>query len=149
MKPKTFIVIYGREGTGKSRSIIETYKKISGKEPEMRNQNDMNPAWVELPEGDKVGFASEGDPRSRLKSDIQSLVDEGCNIILCACRANIIINSAKAVQTVKNIYELAEANGYEIIWTHHYELRSTSRYHTEEDLNDAFADAMINLIRRL
>lgn len=49
----------------------------------------------------------------------------------------------------KNIYELAEANGYEIIWTHHYELRSTSRYHTEEDLNDVFADAMIDLIRRL
>lgn len=149
MKQKILIVIYGRGGTGKSPSVIGTYRKLSGKEPEMRNQNDMNPAWVELPEGDKVGFASEGDPRSRQKSDIQSLVDEGCNIILCACRANIIINSAKAVQTVKNIYELAEANGYEIIWTHHYELRSTSRYHTEEDLNDVFADAMIDLIRRL
>ena len=149
MKQKILIVIYGRGGTGKSPSVIVTYRKLSGKEPEMRNQNDMNPAWVELPEGDKVGFASKGDPRSRQKSDIQSLVDEGCNIILCACRANIIINSAKAVQTVKNIYELAEANGYEIIWTHHYELRSTSRYHTEEDLNDVFADAMIDLIHRL
>ena len=73
----------------------------------------------------------------------------GCNIIICACRANIIINSTKAVQTVKNIYGLAEANGYETIWTHHYELRSTSRYHTEEDLNVVFADAMIDLIHRL
>lgn len=149
MKPKTFIVIYGREGAGKSASVIEIYKKLSGKEPGMRNLHDMKPDWVEFPDGDKIGFASEGDPRSRQKSDIQSLINAGCNIIICACRANIIVNSAKAVQTVKNIYELAEANGYEIIWTHHYELRSTSRYHTEEDLNDVFADAMIDLIRRL
>ena len=149
MKTKTLIIVYGREGAGKSASVIEIYKKLSGKEPEMRNLHDMKPDWVEFPDGDKIGFASEGDPRSRQKSDIQSLIDAGCNIIICACRANIIINSTKAVQTVKNIYGLAEANGYETIWTHHYELRSTSRYHTEEDLNDVFADAMIDLIHQL
>lgn len=149
MKQKTLIVIYGRGGTGKSPSVIGTYRKLSGKEPDMRNQNDMNPAWVELPDGDKVGFASEGDPRSRQGSDIQSLIDAGCNIVVCACRADVILYSSKIRQTVRNIYELAGANGYEIIWTHHYELRSNSRYHTEEDLNDAFADAMIDLIRRL
>ena len=149
MKTKTLIIVYGREGAGKSASVIEIYKKLSGKEPEMRNLHDMKPDWVEFPDGDKIGFASEGDPRSRQKSDIQSLIDAGCNIIICACRANIIINSTKAVQTVKNIYELAEANGYETIWTHHYELRSTVSHHTTDALNAAFAEAIIDLIHRL
>lgn len=149
MKQKTLIAIYGRGGTGKSPSVIGTYRKLSRKEPDMRNQNDMNPAFVVLSDRKKVGFASEGDPKSHQKSDIKSLIDAGCNIILCACRSAYTTHRNGFQETVNNIYNLASAYGYEIIWTHHYELDDLNRQRNENVMNDAFADAMTDLIQRL
>lgn len=149
MKQNTLIVILGCKDAGKSSSIIGTYKKISGKNPIMRNQNDMKPAFVVLSDEKKVGFASEGDPKSHQKSDIKSLIDAGCNIILCACRSAYTTHRNGFQETVNNIYNLASAYGYEIIWTHHYELDGLNRQHDENVMNDAFADAMIDLIQRL
>ena len=149
MKQKTLIVIYGQEGAGKSPSVIGTYKKLSGKNPDMKNKNDMRPNWVVLSDEKKVGFASEGDPQSDQKRDIKSLIDNGCSIILCACRAAFTTHRNGSQETVNNIYDLASAYGYEIIWTHHYELDGLNRQHDENMVNDAFADAMIDLIHRL
>ena len=149
MKQNTLIVVYGQEGAGKSPAIIGTYKKLSGKDPVMKNKNDMRRDWVVLSDEKKIGFASEGDPKSGQKSDIKFLMDNECNIILCACRAASTTHRNGSQETVNNIYDLASTYGYEIIWLHHYELDVLNRQHDDSKMNDAFADAMVDLIQRL
>ena len=149
MKHNTLIVVYGREGAGKSPGIVGTYKKLSGEDPVMKNKNDMRRDWVVLSDEKKIGFASEGDPKSGQKSDIKFLMDHECNIILCACRATFTTHRNGSQETVNNIYDLASTYGYEIIWIHNYELDGLNRQHDEAKMNDAFADAMIDLIHRL
>ena len=81
---KTIIDVFGAASIGKTSSIKSAYAKLSGKD------------FTELPDGDiceiihisgkRIGFASEGDPNSSQKEDLKSLMDNGCDIIVCASR---------------------------------------------------------------
>lgn len=97
MQHKIIIANSGFAYTGKSTSIRYVYEILSkryretvlypttGYEPDQ----DIK-AIIEIPQSDghvvKVGIESQGDPNSRQINSIDEFVNNGCEIILVACR---------------------------------------------------------------
>lgn len=87
-----------------------------------------------------IGIESQGDPYSNQKAWIEKCITANCEVIVAASRTY--------GQTVKDAYQLARDNGYEVI-------EATSLYHEEgpklsngTDLREVFAENILNLIMK-
>lgn len=97
MQHKIVIANSGFAHSGKSTSIRYVFELLSSRyrtniiEPKQGyNPNEDIKAIIEIPQSDghsvKVGIESQGDPNFRQMKSIDEFVNNGCEIILVACR---------------------------------------------------------------
>lgn len=118
MQHKIVIANSGFAYTGKSTSIRYVYELLSSRyhpniiEPkEGYNPNQDVKAIIDIPQSDghmvKVGIESQGDPGSRQMKSIDEFVNNGCEIILVACRVK---------GTTKTKVLSLQRNDWQVIW---------------------------------
>lgn len=141
---KVMILVWGSSKRGKSQSIKRlalTFPFDSIIRPWTNDDYDSYIiGTVKDIEGNNriVGMESLGDPGSCQKLWIEECINAGCDVVVAASRCY--------GQTYNDAYDLARANGYEVI-------EVTTHFHYDDpilsngvDLRDAFADNMKNLI---
>ncbi len=133
---KTVIAVWGLEKIGKTSMIRRVFDKlnIEGKVPE-KIENDDICSVVTLCCGKKIGVESLGDPASAQPEWIDYLVQNGCEVIVCASRTR-----GATVNAVENLTN----KGYRIVWMSPF----SGNGFGHELLNDISADAVIELIER-
>lgn len=108
MKKKFIICFFAGPSCGKTKSIREVYKLLTGKYPQ--KQGDFKETvkdkdtTIGLTDA-TIGISSWGDPGANEKP-LDELVNEGCDIIVCASRTR--------GATIKAVEK--HASRYEIIW---------------------------------
>lgn len=139
---KTIIAIYGASGTGKSTTIIETYKMLLERIPKPKDPPDSDYDINEIIEycGKKIGIVGTGDPNS----DHAELIDEkheaNCDIILCASRTK-----GETVENIRKYY-----SNYNVIWSSNLYLTFSDKTMVEKlHLNKVFAKMLVELIDNL
>lgn len=130
------IAVWGKAGIGKTSTIRCVFDKLNveGKVPDKTIGPDIC-AIIKLNNGKKIGVASLGDPCSDQPKWIDYLVENNCDVIVCACRTK--------GNTVDNVANLVNYN-YNMVWLSPF----TSESLEKEILNDISADAIIKLIER-
>ena len=103
MAQKTIICLRGKENTGKTTSIRECYKLMTGKEPKTKDFI----ANVEASLNIKIGFSSWGAPGAN-KRVLQIVLPDNCDVVITACRTH--------GGTVEAVDELAKVFGYQVIY---------------------------------
>lgn len=138
---KTIIAIYGRAEEGKSTSIKLACRKLlrdfPNAVPPAVGVNDNGDILTVITLGNvKIGFESQGDPKSRMISEdtLRQLANQECQIIICATRTRS--------ETVHKVDEIANDFGYHTLWLSSY--WSPSLNH--DVLNDQLSDQIIRLI---
>lgn len=133
---KTVIAVWGTAGIGKTSTIRRVFDKLNveGKTPDKTTESDIC-AIINLSNGKRLGIESLGDPGSEQPEWIDYLVENHCDVIVCACRTK-----GNTADTVANLVNY----DYDTIWVSPF----TSKNLGEEALNDISADAIIKLIER-
>lgn len=133
---KTAIAVWGTAGIGKTSTIRRVFDKLNveGKTPDKIIEPDIC-AIINLSNGKKIGIESLGDPGSEQPEWIDYLVENHCDVIVCACRTK-----GDTADTVANLVNY----DYDTIWVSPF----TSENMGKEALNDISADAIIKLIER-
>jgi len=141
---KTIIAVYGRAAEGKSTSIKLACRKLlrdfPNAVPPAEGVNDNGDILTVITLGNvKIGFESQGDPKSRMISEdtLRQLANQGCHIIICATRTRS--------ETVRKVDEIASEFGYNTLWL-------SSFWGTElnhDVLNDQLSDQLIRFITSL
>lgn len=130
------IAVWGKAGIGKTSTIRCVFDKLNveGKVPDKTIGPDIC-AIIKLNNGKKIGVASLGDPCSDQPKWIDYLVENNCDVIVCACRTK--------GDTVEIVTNLANYD-YNIVWISPFTNNSLGI----DVLNDISANAIINLIER-
>lgn len=103
---KTIICLYGPANCGKTNSIRNLFLKIGGD----KNVLNGKPDFVSTVNfGNKIiGFASQVDPGSTQRDDIEELAK---------CNPDIIVTASHSRGgTVDNVTEIANKYGYTVVW---------------------------------
>lgn len=143
---KTMILVWGASERGKSQSI----KRLATKMPFLSFispwHNEDNDSYVigtvKGNDGEEhiVGFESQGDPYSNQKVWIEKCIAADCEVIVAASRTY--------GQTVRDAYQLAHDNGYEVIEVTTHFHKGGPQLSNGVDLRDVFAENMMNLVMR-
>ena len=133
---KTAIAVRGTAGIGKTPTIQRVFDKLNveGKAPDKTKESDIC-AINNLSNGKKIGIESLGDPGSEQPEWIDYLVENNCDVIVCACRTK-----GYTVETVENLANY----DYDTVWMSPFSGKNWEKY----ELNDISADAIIKLIER-
>ena len=131
---KLVIANWGSAQQGKSNSIKLVFELLSDKYPYEILINGADIKVIVKASGVKIGIESQGDPNSRMFESIDDFVNEGCEMIVCACR-----NWGETKNKVVSLKKL----GYDIIWTQNDKSENIS-IHTS--LNKLYAERMIKII---
>ena len=133
---KTAIAVWGTAGIGKTSTVRRVFDKLNveGKAPDKTTESDIC-ASINLSNGKRLGIESLGDPGSEQPEWIDYLVENNCDVIVCACRTK-----GDTADTVANLVNY----DYDTIWVSPF----TSENMGKEALNDISADAIIKLIER-
>jgi hypothetical protein len=92
--------------------------------------------------GKTIGIETQGDPPgTRQMRSLTNFANANCNIIICACRTS--------GETVQNIITTANRFNYEIIWTSHLFGETAGLAIRRNELNDVFANMIVDLVQRL
>ena len=122
-KVKLIVCVRSTANTGKSSTIQELLLLLhpkSAKAPKW-NKPSTQPNLANLPKtinvevwvkGSHVGLDSQGDVPKTLKSRLDLLAQNNCDIIFCTCRTKQ--GSPKVVKSIAKKY------GYNLIWTSPY-----------------------------
>lgn len=103
---KTIICLYAPANCGKTQTIRSLFLKLGGKKNVLNKSYDI---VADVNFGNKkIGFASQGDPGSNQKEDIEQLAIINCEIIVTASRTK--------GGTVDNVSEIANNYGYTVVW---------------------------------
>lgn len=143
---KTMILVRGSSKRGKSQSIkrlATTFPFTFIIKPWTNDDYDSYViGTIKDNEGrDRiVGLESLGDPGSCQKLWIEECVNAGCEVIVAASRCY--------GQTYNDAYDLARANGYEVIELTTYFHNGGPKLPNGVDLRDAFAENMMSLIMK-
>lgn len=133
---KTIIVNRGVGEQGKTTSIREVYNALKQKYPQLIIHSELDngdvKAIIEI-DGVKIGIESQGDPYSRQGESLRNFVNEGCDIIVVACRTK--------GDTLNNVYDLEQKNGYRIIFAQHL-INVSIKHH----LNNLYAKEIVQII---
>ena len=85
-----------------------------------------------------IGVESQGDPNSNQKPWIEKCIAADCEVIVAASRTY--------GQTVRDAYQLAHDNGYEVVEvTTHFHVGGP-KLPNGVDFRDVFAENMVNLV---
>ena len=87
-----------------------------------------------------IGVESQGDPYSNQKAWIEECIAADCEVIVAASRTY--------GQTVRDAYQLAHDNGYEVIEVTAHFHKGGPKLPEGVDLRDVFAENMVSLIMR-
>jgi hypothetical protein len=133
---KTVIVNRGVGEQGKTTSIKKVYRVLKQTYPQVIILSEFDDgdirAIIEIG-GVKIGIESQGDPYSRQGGSLRNFVNEGCDIIVVACRTK--------GDTLNNVYDLEHKHGYRIIFAQHLINASIKDY-----LNDLYAKEIVQMI---
>ena len=141
---KTMILVWGSSERGKSQSIKRLAMTMPFTSFISPWHNDDYDSYVIGTVKDKdgkehiIGIESQGDPYSNQKAWIEKCVAENCEVIFAASRTY--------GQTVRDAYQLAHDNGYEVVevTTHFHE--GGPELSNGTNLRDVFAETMVNLV---
>lgn len=104
MVQPTIIANCGEGETGKSESIKQVYVKlckIYGKDPGLLDKDICETLKIN---NTLIGIASDGDTLKIVEKNLKELTQQGCPIILTACRSNH--NSVVLLNKYKNEYRI-------------------------------------------
>lgn len=143
---KTIILVWGSKERGKSQSIKRLANRLPFNTIIKPWSGDDYDSYVigtvkDGKEKEKiVGIESLGDPGSCQKIWIEACINAGCEVIVAASRCY--------GQTKTDAYDLARANGYEVIEVTTYFNVDGPLLSNGTDLRYTFADNMISLIMK-
>lgn len=143
---KTMILVWGASERGKSQNIKRLAKKIPLSSFIRPWHNDDYDSYVIGTVEDKdgkehvIGIESQGDPYSNQKAWIEKCIAANCEVIVAASRTY--------GQTVKDAYQLARDNGYEVVEITTYFHEGGPKLTNSTDLRDVFAENIVSLIMR-
>ena len=138
---KTIIAIFGRGRWGKSCAIRTLAQNFPFESEILQLWCGEDIFRIGRYGGKIVGFVSQGDPNSIQKEWLEECVQNGCDVIVSACRSR--------GGTVDNIIGFAEKNGYESIFTTNYHHHGNPVLPNGVDLNVVFTGNMTTLIDNL
>ena len=125
---KTIICLYAPADCGKTKTIRSLFLKLGGDRKLLDGKHDFVSS---MNFGNKnIGFASQGDPYSSQKEDVEGLAKCGHDIIVTASRSR--------GGTVDNITDVAEKYGYSVVWISPFYFNDAD--YTTEDLCLYFAE---------
>jgi len=144
---KTMILVWGASERGKSQSIKRLAMTMPFSSLISSWHNDDYDSYVIGTVRDKdgnehiVGIENQGDPYSNQKVWIEECIAADCEVIVAASRTY--------GQTVRDAYQLAHDNGYQVVevTTHFY--KGGPKLPNGTDLRDVFAENMMNLVLKL
>lgn len=143
---KTIILVWGSAERGKSQSIKRLAMKMPFSTFISPWHNDDYDSYVigkvKGNEGEEhvIGVESQGDPYSNQKAWIEKCIAADCEVIVAASRTY--------GQTVRDAYQLAHDNGYEVVEvTTHFHVGGP-KLPNGVDLRDVFAENMVSLVMR-
>ena len=125
---KSIIVIFSEKKTGKTPATITLYSKLT--------QGSTMSVMPVIYSGKSVSVLSDGK-----KQLLQVCSQYNPDIVVCE------MLTRNGFQDT--VHSVASQYDYSIIWTRHYYQDCHHVQNDEKLLNDAFADAMIDLIHRL
>lgn len=141
---KTMILVWGSAERGKSQSIKRLAMKIPFSTFISPWYNDDYDSYVigtvKGNDGEEhvIGVESQGDPYSNQKAWIEKCIAADCEVIVAASRTY--------GQTVRDAYQLAHDNGYEVVEvTTHFHVGGP-KLPNGVDLRDVFAENMVSLV---
>lgn len=139
MKKGTIICLKGRHDSGKTTSIREAYKSITGNYP--AEAGDFKETY-QHPQYGKVGFSSWGDPGAN-EEPLEEVLQKDCDIVITACRSN--------GQTVSVVENLANKYKYQVYYVYliHGDWADTMFHGVFVKLNAEAVIEMANLIIKL
>lgn len=143
---KTMILVWGASERGKSQSL----KRLAKKMPFLFfispwHNDDYDSYVIGIVKGNDgeehvIGVESQGDPYSNQKAWIEECIAADCEVIVAASRTY--------GQTVRDAYQLAHDNGYEVIEVTTHFHKGGPKLPKGVDLRDVFAENMVSLIMR-
>ena len=80
---KTIICLIGRQNSGKTSSIREVYKSITGNYPD--KESDFNGTY-QHPVFGNIGFSSWGNPGAN-EEPLDEILQMNCDFVISACRS--------------------------------------------------------------
>ena len=143
---KAMILVKGSSQRGKSQSIkrlAKTFPFASIIRPWSGDDYESYIIGTIKDSEDRVrivGMESLGDPGSCQRLWIEECLNAGCEVIVAASRSY--------GQTVDDAYDLARANGYEVVEVSTLFHVGGPKLHNGVDLRDAFAENMRDLIKK-
>lgn len=144
---KLVIANRGAGGIGKSAAIKGVYYLLKKKEFEIVKEEwqyqeeygDIKAVFIV--NGVKVGIESQGDPGCDMETTMEEFVNDGCKIIVTACRTKS--------DTYSKVWQfLGIDNGYDIIWYAHYVYQAIGQDSTRQELNSRYAEQVVELIEK-
>ena len=131
---KTIICIQGARATGKTPTIRGVYKELVP--PAKQIDLDACYDFSEMIDynGTRIGITSYGDPGVDHETTIQNFIDNGCELVLCACRSR--------GGTQEAITRIAHKNGYHLLFASAYKSDDIDK----PTLNAWFVDAVLEMI---
>ena len=117
MAQKTIICLRGKEDSGKTTSIRECYKMMTGKEPTGPSNDPKRPCdfnkRVKAGDNTEIGFSSWGDPdvfngKRANEEELEKQLANDCVVVITACRSRGV--------TIEVVERLAKDNGYVVIY---------------------------------
>lgn len=128
----------GCGGIGKSTAIKSVYSllKSEGYKLELEEWQGWDESGdikaIFNIDGVKVGIESQGDPDSKMEKTIDSFIEEGCEIIVTACRT-------KGDTYTKVRDYLGKDLGFDIIWSAHDVFHGQADASVLDNLNKNYA----------
>lgn len=103
---RTIICLYAPANCGKTKTIRSLFVKLGGDKNVLNGTHDF---VADVNFGNKkIGFASQGDPGSPQKDNLEKLAQNGCEIIVTASRTK--------GDTVYGVCDVANKYGYTVVW---------------------------------
>ena len=139
---KTVIACKGIGGQGKTTALKKLYERIKEKYPKMSPQTFLIDKNGDIKviftiQGVKIGFETQGDPSSRITGSIDDFVNEGCELIVCACRTKGETYN-KLFEIDPPVYRRIEAPNFICDQENLYDM-----------LNDLYADSLLQMIDKI
>ena len=145
MEKKCIICIFGNEDCGKTSSIVELHNLLLHQgclDVAPKRQSDDVYAVVEK-SGIVIGISSIGDPNTDQKKLIEELINNGCDIIVCAARGYV---NEKPIINIDEIYEKNKKT-YNCIFLSNYSINDYDNHkETAEQLSKLTAQGILDVI---
>jgi molybdopterin-guanine dinucleotide biosynthesis protein len=93
------IMLIGEPHSGKTTTINEVYKSLTGKYCNRNASEDFE--CVLSYQGKKIAFKSAGDRMYHSVEAMEKYSSEGCDILVCACRIYLIKALGKAISNFR------------------------------------------------